>query len=873
MKSKVSRLLVLLSLTVVLAVAAVVGLEALLDNRKEMIRWQMADAIGRAVTFDAVHLSFLQHPGSLGITLTDLRVADDPRFAATPLIHASQTTISLGWLSLFTGNPTISHIVLNQPEIQVIRNEYGDVNILTPAQPLNSGFQSVHGAGTTVSATGGKLYFIDRSSDKPEELRLHNIDVALSSSGGRRVNVDLSGTLTPDGGQPFSVTGTVGTSRPLSKWTENPVDLELRAETLPNVFAARGWKLLEKHLPGYLRPSAPLAVSTRVSGRLARPRLSRMRVTGSLFGAAADNATFTGEVDFSKAAAWNEGRIKAELQLSPVTLDQLRQIPWANRVLPAALVVHKPLNLANVVEGRLDDLKIHTSVTVDANAIQYGKWFHKPPGVTARLAMAMRVRKNQLLIHPSEARLHTGTVAFSGSIHQQPEQVVRLRVKTADLPLAGWQALVPAGAGYKLDGTVNADFTLRRQSAPRNEPPTITGSLRLAGINVIGPPGKHRTIQGLQGELEFRGRDIEIRNIQLRSGLSDLRLQGLLTDLNRPTLHYSVQSNLLNLADVTGDAAYRADSLSNLVSEGSAEFTEGVLAFKGHLASSNGRLKGVPYHNLRGNVRWNGTGVKVDGLDVEALGGRVRGEGAFTNRDGKGFEVELNPAVESLELGNLLAQFPLEPAEPVNGRLNLEGRFRSSGKDWPSVVRNLGGRGRFSLDKGVLANFNPVRRVLEAMDAVEGIDRIDAAGPAFISLVRDDRASFDRAEGTFTVDDGRVRSSNLRLIADEYSIVGRGWADRDGGVDLQGTLVLSSEFSRDLSGRYRNVRYLFDADGISLPFRLAGRIPDVTARPNVAQITRYMYDKLAEERPPRRDRDGGFSLWKRLERGFREMLR
>ncbi len=870
MKSKVSRLLVFLSLTAVLAVAAVVGLEALLENRKEAIRRQMAEAIGRAVTFDTVHLNFLRHPGSLGITVTDLRVADDPRFAATPLIHATQTTISLGWLSLFTGNPTVSHIILNQPEIQVIRNEYGDVNIFTPAQPLNSDFRSVH---TTVSATGGKLYFIDRSADKPEELRIHHLDMAFSWSAGRSVDVDLSGTLTPDGGQPFSVTGTVGTSRPLSKWGENPVDLELRAESLPKVFAARGWKLLENHLPGYLRPSTPLTVSTRVSGRLARPRLSRMRVTGALFGAGDDNAAFEGELDFSEAASWNEGRIKAELQLGPVTLEQLRQIPWVDRVLPAALTVHKPLNLANVVEGKLDDLKIHTSVAADANAIQYGKWLQKAPGVTARLAMAMRVRKNRLLIGPSEARLHTGTVAFSGSIHQHPEQVVRLQVKTADLPLAGWQDLVPAATGYKLDGTVNADFSLRQKSAPRNEPPTITGSLRLADINVIGPPGKHRTIQGLQGELEFRGRDIEIRNIQLRSGLSDLRLRGLLADLNRPTLHYSAQSNVLNLADVTGDAAYRADSLSNLVSEGSAGFTEGVLAVEGHLASSNGRLKEVPYRNLRGVVRWSGASVRVDELDVEALGGRVRGGGAFTSRDGKGFEIELNPAVESLELADLLAQLPLGPAEAVNGSLDLEGRFRSSGKDWVSAIRNLSGRGRFSLDKGGVANFNPVRRVLEGMDAVEGIDRIDAAGPAFISLVRDDRASFNRAEGTFTVDEGRLRSHDLRLIADEYSIVGKGWADADGDVDLQATLVLSSEFSRDLSGRYRNVRYLFDTDSISVPFRLAGHIPDVTIRPNVVQLTRYMYDKLAEERPPRRDPDSGFNLWKRLERGFREMLR
>ena len=873
MKSKISRLLVFLSLTAVLAVVAVVGLEAFLDNRKDAIRRQMETAIGRAVTFDAVHLSFLRRPGSLGITVTDLRVADDPQFAATPLGHANHATISLGWWSLLTGNPTVSDVVLSQPEIQVIRNEYGDINIFTPGQPLDSGFRSAHRAGTTVRAHGGKLYFIDRSADEPEELRLHHLAASLQWSRERRIHVDLSASLDPDGGQPFSVTGAVDTSRPLSRWTESPVDLTLNAASLPQLVAARGWKLLENHLPGYLRPSGPLAVTARVSGKLHRPRLSEMRVTGSLFGGASDNATLAGGVDFSKAASWNEGRIEAELQLGPLTLDQLRQIPWVDRVLPAGLIVHEPLTLSNVVEGELGDLKVRTSVTADANAIRYGKWLHKAPGVAARLAMTMQLREDRLLIGESRARLHTGTVVFSGSIRENPDHVVRLHIETGDVPLAGWQALVPAGDGYRLDGAVGARFSLELKSAPRNEPPRITGRLRLADVNVIAPPGTNRNIQGLQGELEFRGRDIEIRKLQLRSGLSDLRIRGLLANLSRPTLHYSLQSDLLNLADVTGNAAYRADSFSNLASEGSVGFTKGVLTVKGHLASTNGRLKGVDYRNLQGVVRWTGADVRVDRLDVETLGGRVRGHGAFANRDGQGLAIEFSPTVEALDVPSVLALLPLDAKEPVKGRLHLTGRFRSSGKDWRSVVRNLSGRGRITLDEGVFSRFNPVRRVLAAMDAVEGIDRIDTAGPAFVSLVRDDRASFGTAEGTLTIDNGRLRSSDLLLVADEYSIVGKGWADADGAVDVRATLVLSSDFSRDLSGRYRNVRYLLDTDSMSLPFRLTGKIPDLTARPDVVQLTRYMYDKLAEERPPRTGRDSGFNLWKRLERGFREMLR
>lgn len=873
MRSKASRLLVLLSLAAVLVVGVVAGLEALLENRKEAVRRSIESAIGRAVAFDSISLNFLGSPGNLGITVTDLRVADDPRFAATPLVHADQLTLTLGWLSLLAGKATVSHVVLHRPEIQIIRNEYGDINFLTPAQPLGTLFRSAHRTAMAVHASGGKLYFIDRSADKPEELRLHDLAVALQWSRGPSVYVDVSGAMAPAGELPFSLTGTVGTSRPLPEWAGNAVDLELRAAAVPGVLMTRGWKSLVNHLPSYFRPSGPIAVNARVSGTLERPRVSEMDVTGALFGAVTNNARLVGDLDFSQALSWSGGRIKAELRLGPVSIDQLRQIPWVDRVVPPGLAVHQPMALSNLVEGRFDDLTIDTSVTADANTLQYGRWLDKAPGVTAHLAMKTRVRDHRVVIYESEARLHNGRVVFSGSVDQHPEQVVRLRLKAEDVALGGWETLVPAAAGYKLDGTLGGGLSLRYRAAPRNEPPTLMGSLRLADVNVIGPPGKRGTIQGLQAELEFRGEDVEIRKLQLRSGLSDLRVRGLLVNLSRPTLHYSVQSDLLNVADLTGDARYRADSFRNVASEGSADFAKGVLSVRGFVSSSNGRFKGIAYRNLQGRVNWTGGNLKADKVALETLGGKVRGHGTLTSRNGQAFDLELSPTAERLELVGLLPLLPATAKDSINGRINLNGRFRSTGKDWPALVRNLVGGGSVTLDKGVLRKFNPVRGVLAAMDAVEGIDRIDTAGPAYIPLVSGDRAPFRLIEGTFTVQKGRIRSDDLLLISDEYSVVGKGWANHDGEVDLRATLVLSSGFSHDLSGRYRNVRYLFDADGISVPFRLTGNIPDVSLEPDAAQLTRYMYDKLAEERGPRPGDADAANLWERLGRGFRELLR
>ena len=873
MKSTASRLLVCLSVVAVLVVAAVAGLETLLDNRKDNVRRQIEGAIGRAVAFDSINLNFLGSPGSVGVTVTDLRVADDPRFAATPLVHADHLTLTLDWLSLISGNPTVSSIVLHRPEIQVIRNEYGDLNVLTPPSALEETFQRAHGAALSIHASGGKLYFIDRSSEKPEEIRLHDLALALQWSREPSLYVDITGALAPEGQQLFSMTGTVGTSQPLPRWTANSVDLQLRAASVPQVLVARGWKLLEKHFPAYFRPTAPLAVSSRVSGTFERPRLSQMDITGTLFGAGADNARLAGEMDFTRAAAWNEGRIKAELALGPVNLDQLRQIPWVDRVVPATLAVQAPLQLSNRVDGSFGDLEVLTSLTADDNTLRYDKWLDKPPGIAARLAMKARVRGERVVIYESEARLHNGRVVFSGSVDQHPEQVVRLRMKTDGVALGGWEALVPAASGYRLDGTLTAGLSLRHRSAPRDEPPTLMGGLQLANVNIVAPAGRNRTIQGLQADLEFRGPDIEIRDLRMRSGLSDLRVRGLLVNLSQPTLHYSVQSDLLNLADVTGEAAYRAESFNNAASEGSVNFAKGVLSVKGFLSSSNGRLRGVTYRNLQGRINWTGGNLSLDRAAVEALGGRIRVDGVLTSGNGQDFSLELNPDVKDLEVRSLLSLLPNGASGSVNGRMNLTGRFKSSGEDWRAIVRNLDGRGRVTVEKGVLGRFNPVRGVLAAMDAVEGIDKIETAGPEYLSLVRDERVSFDNLEGSFTIRKGRLRSDDLLLISDDYTVVGGGWANHEGGVDLKATLVLSSAFSNDLSGRYRNVRYLFDADGISVPFRLTGKIPDVSVQPDVPQLTRYMYDRLAQERPPKTGDEEAFNLWKSLSQSFLDLLR
>ena len=61
-----------------------------------------------------------------------MRIADDPRFAATPLIQAKELKMQVRWLPLLRWKIEIKSFVLGEPEFQIIRNEGGDFNILAP---------------------------------------------------------------------------------------------------------------------------------------------------------------------------------------------------------------------------------------------------------------------------------------------------------------------------------------------------------------------------------------------------------------------------------------------------------------------------------------------------------------------------------------------------------------------------------------------------------------------------------------------------------------------------------------------------------------------------------------------------------------------
>lgn len=827
------------------------ALEKLVQQSKEAIRHELEQAVGRAVAFDTLELSFWGPPS---LAFNNVTVQDNPRFAATPFVHSRRLKVSVRWLSLLRGEPEITSLVLEEPEIQLIRDEDGNLNIFETdtLESTPHALPPLRLPATGVQANGGSLHFIDRSSDPPAELHLRDLSITLFRSEHNTIHIDIAGTLADEESKPFLVKGAIGPVTPEPDWSQSPIDLEIQVASLPRAIVSRSLAVIADRVPPYLHVSGPLEISAHLVGTIAEPRVTKATVKGALFGANFSNATLEAAVDFANDAAPDQGLIQARFDIEKVTLDQVKQVPWVGRLLPQGVVVEGVLDIHNMISGKLGALRVETTLNAQENQIRYGRWFIKPQGVRADMRLTTRFGPDEIIIEDSAGQVYNAKFSLSGSVREKPEQVVQLFVKTASVPLVGWEELLPYARGYEIDGTFAAELSLHKKSSPQDEPLLLHGRLELSDTHAISKKPGERNFESVNADFLFQGADIEIRNLQLRSGASDVALKGQLTSLSKPKLYYSLQARKLRLSDITQRSGHKNDLFHHLGSEGVAELVEGSASVKGDFSSSDGRLNEASYRNLRATLDWSPQSLKFKDVSFESLGGSVEMYGSVLADPEHQFRVRVSPTVRDVDMKQLLEVVSPNSLGAVSGRLDFDGQFTGAGEDWETVSRTLNGQGRIDLHDGAIEKFNLMQGVLASLGAVQGIRGITAAGPGFTSLVQSGQTRFSRITSTFRIEKGRLFSDDVMMTSPDYVIRSDGWLDADGRMDWEANLVLSSEFSRELSANQRNVRYLLDdRDVMSIPFRLKGRTPSLEVRPEVTQLLRFMHARAQEEKSRR----------------------
>ncbi len=135
---------------VVLVIGAAAAVPYVVDTPRvrALVSHAASQALGRPVKFSALSIALLPMPA---LRLQDLRVAEDPRFGTTPFLTMGVGSFRLRLLPLVTGRMEFSELVLDRPQVSLVRDAEGRMNIAS----LGTGPASAEAAGRATAPRAG----------------------------------------------------------------------------------------------------------------------------------------------------------------------------------------------------------------------------------------------------------------------------------------------------------------------------------------------------------------------------------------------------------------------------------------------------------------------------------------------------------------------------------------------------------------------------------------------------------------------------------------------------------------------------------------------------------------------------------------------
>jgi hypothetical protein len=856
----------LLALASVLIIFSI-SLNAIIAKSRDRIRQDLEKSLGRAVAFGEIGLGFWGGPG---VSAKDLTIADDPRFAATPFIQAKELRMQLRWLPLLAGRFQIDRFILNEPEIQIIKNETGLMNIATlpthevaPAEPGEVKERKRPSAPrlmiASITIKNGSVDYIDRTSREPVEVRVRRLNLAVRGALDAPAKVKIAANLFADQGANLSVEGQIGPWPLGTAWHQVPLDLQLRCDSFLPPQLTRAIPALRTPAFRYLDATGPIAIKSKLRGTFERLHIIDLDLTGALFGASENNARLRGDLDFTKAESWRDGAVKTRIVIDPLVLDQLKTLSFFRETVPSALLAEGPVSVDGELQGSLVALKIRATVKAGKAEIVYGNWLKKAKGVPAEIRLDMERSQERLVLRESSLAIQDSKVKFSGSIDDLPEPRLTLQTSAAGVNPAGWEKLFVPLAGYNLAGKIDWNLSIQKNLSSESAF-DVRGGLSLDGVQ-IKDKKSGRGVERATGRITFHGNDARFERLLVRAGSSEIFLDGAVADLSRPALDFSLGSAVLHLGDLTAGAAYKKDEMKSLASAGVLQLKDGKIFVRGNVQSAEGTLQDVPYRNLRGEVVWSASSLGFKTLSFQAMSGNLRASGSWERGPENSLRLALTPNIESIDLKALLARKFPGFKDHVDGRLSLKAKLTAESKNVSGLPESIIGDGEAVIHNGSLNDFNLMQLVLSKISGVPGMSRMRVP-PRFTALTERKDTRFDSLSGTFTIRQGRIYSHDLLFSTADYSVSADGSIGLDKSMKWDATLAMSPQFTEALLQEYKNVRALVDGRGrLAVPFRLEGRLPRVQVQPDLEklgqQIQKGLPAKGTEARPAGGEKETG----------------
>jgi hypothetical protein len=838
------KIFIVISVVLAATAAVLAGSFNILGGRhRDTVQQELQKLFGQEVRFANLKVHLLGWPG---FAAQDLRIADDPRFAATPILRAHELILGVRLWPLFFGRIVIDSLTLREPEFQIITDETGRLNIHSlihpnkeqtpspklPAPPTERKPDSVRFSLATLRIDHGRVIYLDRSVKEPAELQLRAIDMKLSGLNAMKTTrLRFAAALTEGLGQDVHIEGRLGPAGPEQTWLRREMNMNLRLDSLHVPVVARAIAWLRDKIPAELELTGPMSLQATVKGTLARPRLENITLSAPLFGSPDYNAVLTGAVEFSERRSWQDAQLKGGVRMDPLPLDRLRNLRWFREHLSPSLATDGAIAIYSQFEGTWETLRIGALLRADKSEWHYKTWLRKPIDRPAELRTRVARQKDKFFFHESEFVSGPNRVRFNGFVDTGKAPKLQLRLYNTSGLITEWRELFAPAAFVGVAGQTELNIVIERYWLPDDDSWSVDGYFRLRG-GAFTRPESGTNIDDVNGTITFSGRQANFNNVRFRLGHSVFALEGVAPDILAAAASYQVRSAQLSLADLSPLGIKLTGQLNAISAQGAAQFHGGTLVLDGHVLSPKGRLADFDFNDLRAKIAWSGSGLTFNDLTLRAYDGIVRAHGYLAGAGANLGSFELSARAEALALGALSRRYLPVPVDKIQGRLDGQGQFAMTATDGNGVVNALEGKAETTVNHGVIQDFNMVSQLLlRGSGTTVSPETIARLPPGFANLLTQRHTVFDSFKANFIVEPQRIRTDNLVIATADYTITGAGWIGFDRSTKWNGLIVLSPKVTQEVQKDYRLVRYLLDRRGrLAITFRVDGKIPNTRIR-------------------------------------------
>ncbi len=840
---KSHKFLLLFLIAFAIAVVAFIhAFNTLAEKNREQVHQELQRFLGKDATFDQLEASVW---GGLGFSAQEFRIADNPRFAATPIVRAKELKLGVSLLQLLLGRIVVNSLTFQAPEFQIITDERGLLNLSELAvqkkesrpfpslrvTPPERKLLSVSFLVSQIKMKNGRIDFIDRSVKEPAEIRIKNVEMEVKGlNPSEKTKIKFAAAITEGLGHDVRIDGEFGPLWGQHDWSQQPVQLEMRFDSLSATLLARALPFLRNRIPHELDVTGPLSLQAKLGGTFNRPRITDISLRVPLFGSSNYNAILEGAMELAEDRPWSEAELKGKLTLTSINLTQLRNLPLLKQSLPSTLTTEGFISAYSQFEGTWANLRVGALIKADRGEFRYKDWFRKPAGSPAELRARVSRQKNGLVLHESLLSLGNAKMMLSGVAEETPEPRLRLRLRSDSNQLAAWGHLLSPLSFYGVGGIVHWDI-LCANNFTFTEAWDLRGQLKLANAE-LRHKGSGRKIDDLYADVSFLGTEALLENGSFRLGSSRVTIAAKVANMTAPSASYRLRSPEINLLDVPIFPASKPNRIRNVAASGEIQLENDAPLLKAALTSSEGNLEDIAYRDLRGDLTWSPQGISFKNLSLQALDGVVRSDGYWSAGVEQPQHLKLRYQIESIALGSLLEQKFPTLRNRVEGQLNFRGQFDTAVQNGATVAEAIEGSGESVIHNGTIRDFNLIAMIFPKGNDSTSSQTSPRLPPSLTALVNLQDTPFDTLKANFKVVQKRIRTDDLLLVTPDYTITGVGWVGFDRTTQWNGLLLLSPRITQELQREYKMFRYLIDRRGrLSISFRAEGRFPNIKVRP------------------------------------------